>query len=366
MELRYFIIRRLLLLIPTLIGLTVIVFVLMWSLPHAFLASAFVNPKAPNRAQQLQDAYAQLGLNQGIVLGYLHYLVNTFTGHWGYMTLSNPIHYDGPVLSGISLFFPNTIQLVIFAAILSILISIPLGTYIGSRPNSAADHIGRIFSLSFYAIPVFVLGVILQVLFGKGVIGGNPLGLFPISGTFSTTAVNLLNPPSWLVSGAGGIVLSEPTHLIIFDSLIHGDFPLAANALMHVVLPVITLTLSLLAGILRFLRSSMVDASNSEYIKTARAKGVPEKTVIKLHMRRNALIPTVTVLGLLFAFLLGGVVLVEDIFGYPGIGLLALSAILSGSIYGVLGTTFLFGIILVVANLFVDVVYSILDPRIRY
>lgn len=135
---------------------------------------------------------------------------------------------------------------------------------------------------------------------------------------------------------------------------------------MHVVLPVITLTLSLLAGILRFLRSSMVDASNSEYIKTARAKGVPEKTVIKLHMRRNALIPTVTVLGLLFAFLLGGVVLVEDIFGYPGIGLLALSAILSGSIYGVLGTTFLFGIILVVANLFVDVVYSILDPRIRY
>lgn len=366
MELRYFIIRRLLLLIPTLIGLTIIVFVLMWSLPHSFLASAFINPKAPDRAQQLADAYSELGLNQGIVLGYLHYLANTFTGHWGYMALSNPIHYDGSVLSGIALFFPNTIQLVIFAAILSILIAIPLGTYIGSKPNSPADHVGRIFSLSFYAIPVFVLGVILQVLFGKGVISGNPLGLFPISGTFSTSAVNLLNPPSWLVSGAGGIVLSEPTHLIIFDALIHGDFPLAGNAFMHVVLPVVTLTLSLLAGILRFLRSSMVDASNSEYIKTARAKGVPEKTVIKLHMRRNALIPTVTVLGLLFAFLLGGVVLVEDIFGYPGIGLLALSAILSGSIYGVLGTTFLFGLILVVANLFVDVVYSILDPRIRY
>ena len=366
MELRYFIIRRLLLLIPTLIGLTVIVFVLMWSLPHTFLASSFINPKAPNRQAALQAAYAQLGLNQGIVLGYLHYIANTFTGNWGYMTLSNPIKYDGTVLSGIGIYFPNTIQLVIFASILSIAISIPLGTFIGSRPNSPADHAGRIFSLSFYAIPVFVLAVVFQVIFGRGVISGNPLGVFPISNTFSTSAVNLQNRPPWLVSGPGGIVLSEPTHLILFDALIHGDLPLAYNAFLHLVLPVIVLTLSLLAGILRFLRSSMVDAANSEYIKTARSKGVPEATVVKLHMRRNALIPTVTVLGLLFASLLGGVVLIEDIFGYPGIGLLALSAILSGSIYGVLGTTFLFGIILIIANLMVDVAYAILDPRIRY
>ncbi|MCL5439756.1 MAG: ABC transporter permease [Thermoplasmataceae archaeon] len=366
MELRFFIIRRLLLMIPTLIGLTIIVFVLMWSLPHTFLASAFINPKAPNRAQAILTAENQLGLNQGIVLAYLHYLANTLTGNWGYMTLTTPIKFDGTVLSGIGLFFPNTIQLVIFAAILSILIAIPLGTYIGARPNSIADHSGRIFSLSFYAIPVFVLAVVFQVVFGKGVIKGNPVGIFPISGTFSISAINVISPPSWLVSGVGGVVLSEPTHLIIFDSLIHGDYALAANAFMHIVLPVLVLTLSLLAGILRFLRASMVDAANSEYIKTARSKGVPENIVIKLHMRRNALIPTITVLGLLFASLLGGVVLIEDVFDYPGIGYLALSTILSGSIFGVLGTTFLFGIILITANLLVDITYAILDPRIRY
>ncbi len=366
MELRFFIIRRLLLIIPTLIGLTIIVFVLMWSLPHTFLASAFINPKAPNRAQQIINAENALGLNQGIVLGYLHYLGNTFTGNWGYMTLSNPIKYSGTVLSGIGLFFPNTIQLVIFAAVLSILISIPLGTYIGARPNSLADHLGRIFSLSFYAIPVFVLAIVFQVIFGQGVIAGNPLGIFPISGTFTITSQIAISPPSWLISGVGGVVLSKPTHLIVFDALIAGDYSLASNAFMHLVLPVLVLTLSLLAGILRFLRASMVDAANSEYVKTARSKGVPEGKVIKLHMRRNALIPTVTVLGLLFASLLGGVVLIEDVFDYPGIGYLALSTILSGSIFGVLGTTFLFGIVLISANLLVDIAYAILDPRIRY
>lgn len=363
MELRYFIIRRLLLLIPTLIGLTIIVFALMWSLPSNFLIAQFINPRAPNADVLRQQAIATLGIGQPIPIAYLHYLANTFTGHWGFMSTS---FFRGSVLTGISIFFPNTVQLAIFASILAIIISIPLGTYIGARPNSVSDQAGRIFSLAGYAIPAFWLALVVQIVFGQGVISGNPLGVFPIQGTFSYTAINAVNPPAWLVNPELGIQMSSPTHMLLFDSLIHGDFGLAWDAFLHLVLPVITLTYGILAGILRFIRGGMIDASNQEYVKTARSKGVPERQVINRHIRKNALIPTVTVMGLLVASLLGGVVLIEDVFQYPGLGLFQINAVLGYQIYGVLGATFVFGVILIVANLVVDVIYALLDPRIRY
>ncbi|MEM0157995.1 MAG: ABC transporter permease [Thermoplasmataceae archaeon] len=363
MELRYFIIRRLLLVIPTLIGLTIIVFALMWSLPPNFLTAQFVNPRAPNADYLRQLAAQQLGIGQPLPIAYFHYLVNTFSGQWGYM---NTQFFRGPVLTGISIFFPNTVQLAIFATILAVIISIPLGTYIGSKPNSLADQAGRIFSLSGYAMPAFWLALMVQIVFGKNVIYGNPLGVFPIQGTFSTSSINLLNPPSWLVNNELGVAVSSPTHMIIFDALIHGDFPLAWNAFMHIVLPVITLTYGILAGILRFVRGGMIDASNQEYVKTARSKGVPERIIIKHHIRKNALIPTITIMGLLFASLLGGVVLIEDVFQYPGIGLFGINAVLGYQIYGVMATTLIFGVILIIANLIVDIVYAVMDPRIRY
>lgn len=360
MELRYFIIRRLLLLIPTLFGLILLIFFLLRMFPDTYLVARYINPKSSVPVSvQIAQAKAALGLNYPIFIQYFFYIKALFTGSWG--TMSTSI-YTGSVLSGIELYFPATLQLAIFATILSIIIAIPLGTYIGARPNSVADQTGRVFSLTFYAMPIFLLALLLQLVFGKNVIAGNPLGVLPIAGKFSFNAVGAI-PPPWFNPSTG---LTSPTHLPLLDALIHGDWALAYSSFIYLILPVVTLTLSLLAGILRFIRAGMVDSANQEYVKTARSKGVPESLVIKRHIRKNALIPTITVLGLLFASLLGGVVVVEEVFGYYGMGMLSLRAITNVAIYGVLGTTFVFGITLMAANLIVDIAYAFIDPRIRY
>lgn len=356
MELRFFILRRLLLLIPTTLGLTLVTFILEAFMPISVLTAPYYNPHSTiPRAIQMQHAATLLGLNLPLPLRYFVYLWRLLHGNLGIMNLQG---YPGNVTEAIQLAFPNTITLAIFATVLSIAIAIPLGTYIGARPNTLADGAGRVFSLSGYAMPAFWLGLLLQIGLGKNIIEGNPVGIFPPFGSVPHLPIP---PPSWYESG-----FSHPTHLFILDALIHGNFALAGSAFMYVVLPVLTLTYGILAGVLRFVRAGMVDESYSEYVKTARAKGVPERLVIKKHVRKNALIPTVTVLGLLFAFLLGGVVLVETVFQYPGIGLLAVNSALQFQIYGVIGTTLVFGILLMIANLIVDVAYALIDPRIRY
>lgn len=358
MELRYFVIRRLLLLIPTLLGLTVITFILLRALPIGTVLSQYINPHAGNIPLQIERAKILLGLNYPAPLQYFFYINNLLHGNLGYMQST---FYNGSVLRGIELFLPNTLQITIFAVVLSVIIAIPVGTYIGARPNSFADQFGRVFSLTGYAMPAFWLALVLQIVFGKGILNW-PGAIFPFYGQIGLLA----NPPAWLVSTAGGQLSSSPTHMIFFDALFHGDLAIAGDAFMHLVLPVLTLTYIILAGILRFMRAGMIDSTYQEYVKTARAKGVPEPVVIKKHIRKNALIPTVTVLGLLFASLLGGVVLIELVFLYPGMGLFGIEAVLSYSIYGVMGTTLFFGLFLVFANLVVDVVYAMMDPRIRY
>lgn len=356
MELKYFILRRVLLMIPTILGLTILVFFLLRLIPNALLVSQLINPHSTlPRVVQEKLAEQQLGLNYPMPLQYFFYINNLLHGNWGYMTTTI---FSGPVLTGIEEFFPNTLQLVIFTMILSIVISIPIGTYIGARPNSAADHIGRIVSLVGYAIPVFWFALILQMV----AIHFDPT--FPINGMYSYSVVPY-PPPSWLAE-TGSLSVSNPTHMVLFDALIHGNLAIAWSAFLHLILPVLALTFAVLAGILRFIRAGMVDAANQEYVKTARAKGVPEKLVIKGHIRKNALIPTVTVMGLLIAGLLSGVPLIEVVFGYYGIGLFGVNAALTFQIFGVMDTTLVFGFVLMFANLIVDIVYGFMDPRIRY
>lgn len=350
MELKYFILRRVLLIIPTVIGITIFVFILLRSFPDSLLVTGYINPHSSlPKAEQIKIAEEQLGLNLPAPVQYFYWIGNLFKGNWGFVTQPVPI----AVLTGIELFLPNTVQLAVFAAILSIIISIPLGTYIGSRPNSVADQGGRVFSLVGYAIPQFVLGIFLIIAF---------LGVLPSYGIVNVP----IPPPGWLINQQTGYIVSSPTHLVFFDALLHGDLGVASSAFIHLILPVLALTYSILAGLLRFLRAGMVDASNQEYVKTARSKGVPEGMVIKRHVRKNALIPTITVMGLLMAGLLSGAVAIEILFQYHGIGWFAVEAVLNNQIYGVMDTTLVFGIILVVANLLVDIVYAYMDPRIRY
>ena len=364
MDLKYYIARRVLLIIPTFIGLVLIVFLLMRAIPNIELVAPYLNNKSsiPLSTQAL-NAEILLGIRfpngayVPVPLEFFYYLKDIFIGQWGQMSITG--YYTGSVIHAISLYAPNTIQLALISTVVALLIAIPLGTYIGSRPNSFADQAGRIFSLTGYAMPAFWLALLLQIGFGKNVIAGNPVGIFPISLPYTITG----SLPSWVSATTGQ---SFPTHIMILDALIHGDFPLALNALEHLVLPVATLTYGILAGLLRFIRAGMVDSSNQEYVKTARMKGVSERVVIRRHIRKNGLLPTVTVVGLLFASLLTGVVLIEDVFNYKGLGLLSYESVYYHSLYGTLGTTIMFGIILMSANLIVDVVYAFMDPRIRY
>lgn len=363
MELRFFIIRRLLLLIPTVIGIVLIVFVLMRAVPNYVLEAPYVNPTSPIPIKEQMTAIGnQLGLQYPMPVQFFYYVSNLIHGNWGMMQSA---FYTGPVLTGIIYFFPNTLQLALFTVVLSGLVSIPLGTYIGNRRDKLADQAGRIFSLSGFAMPIFWLAILVQIGFGRGIITGNPVGLLPYDGAFSQSA--LPSPlPTWLLGHDSSVLISQPTHMIFFDALFHGDFALAFNSFSHLILPVITLTYAILAGLTRFIRAGVVDASNQEYVKTARAMGIPEKRILVEHIRRNALIPAITVFGLLFAGLIGGVVVVEDIFAYPGMGLLTINSVMNYQIYGVMGTTLMFAFFLVTANFIVDIIYGFVDPRIRY
>ncbi len=363
MELRYFIIRRLLLLIPTILGLTIFVFILMWAYGPANLVGPYLSQKG-NRAAQIAYWENYLGIYPtDPVLTYFHYLGNLLSGNWGIVGGTFFLPFSN-VLTDIEIFFPNTIQLAIGASILSILIAIPLGTYVGSRPNSAVDSAARIFSLSGYAMPAFWLAYLLILLLGTGV---SPIGFLGWTGNGLK-----LNPgaPSWQGITINGTptALTSPTHILILDALLHGDLHLFLRGINFIILPVLTLTYGILAGILRFVRAGMVDTSNQEFIKTARAKGVPENVIIKKHIRKNALLPTVTVMGLLISGLLGGVVVVEEVFTYYGIGYLLVQAATPSSlqVWLIMGSTIIFGIILVLTNLIVDIIYAYMDPRIRY
>lgn len=358
MELKYYVIRRLLLLIPTLLGLLLLTFIMLNALPQSYLIQQFIPHKVLSQTQinnYKTLAINTLGLNYPTPVQFLIYVNSIIHGNWGYMYPNfsgGTSFYSGPVLAGILEYFPVTLELAIFAIIFSIILAIPLGTYIGSKPNSTSDQVGRVFSLSGYAMPTFFLALLLQL----------------IASPFFPQYITGQGYPKYTKYSFIQNGVSQPTHMLVFDALLHGDFSLALSAFGHLILPVLALSYGLLAGLLRFIRAGMVDAANQEYVKTARAKGVPEKQVLKRHIRKNALLPSITVFGLVFSSLLGGVVVIEEVYGINGLGKFGLSTLANGYIqfFGILGTTLFFGIVLVLANLIVDILYAFMDPRIRY
>ena len=355
MKLRYYIMRRLLLLIPTLIGLTLIVFILSHVGGSQRLVGAYINihstiPVAVQEAELAQRFH----LNDPIYVQYFYWLTAFLQGNWGYTKTSI---YSGTVLDAINLFFPNTLVLAVLSCILMTIIGIPLGVWSAVRKDSLLDQTTRVVSFAGYSIPLYWLGLLLILAFSTSNIC-SCLNLFPISGTVT---VNLISGARWYDNG-----ISYPTHVLVIDSLIHGRPDIFVDALMHLVLPVATLTYGVMASVLRVMRSSMQDTLNQDYIRTARAKGLEEKTVINVHAKRNAFIPVCTLLGYTIANLLGGVVLVEAVFDYLGIGYWTTQAMLNGDIGGIMGATVIFGLSYIFANLAVDIAYGFLDPRIRY
>ena len=331
-----FIVRRLLLLIPVLIGVTIITFTVSHIIP-ADPARAFAGgPKA--QPDVIERITKELHLDEPIWIQYFYYLNNLIHFDLGKSYLENR-----PVTEALAQYFPATLELTIFAMLIAIPLGILGGIISAVRRNKLSDHLTRIIAIVGYSLPIFWLALMLQYVLAY------LIPIFPLEGRLAIG----MNPPTSI------------TGLYVFDSILTGNLNTLGSALTHLVLPAFTLGFATLALILRMTRSSMLEVMGMDYIRTGRAKGLSERKIIYKHALRNALIPTITVTGLAFGALLGGAVLTETIFNWPGMGRFAARAVLGFDFNAVMGFTIVIAIIYVIANLVVDILYAVIDPRVK-
>jgi len=310
--------------------------------PYQLLSTYVSNPR------QLQGGAAktlikQYGLDKPFYIKYVNYLDQIIHGNLGWSVTLNE-----PVTETIVQRFPATIELAIYAIIPIIFIGIWLGVVAAVHHNGFIDQILRVVALIGYSVPAFVLGLVLLFIF-YGVLGWLPPGRLGLSFDM------IYNSP----------VFHHYTGLVTIDALLNGRIWMFLDAIKHLIDPVITLSFLSWAGLLRITRSSMLESLGQDYVRTARAKGLSENVVINKHARRNALIPATTVAGLMFIGILGGVVITETIFNFPGIGSLMAQASEQLDYATVLGLTLVYGLVTVIGNLIVDVSYALIDPRVR-
>ena len=276
------------------------------------------------------------------------------TGNWGYTLV--PSITGEPTLTVFFSRFPYTAELALMGAILTIAIGIPLGIVSATHNNQLPDHISRIISLGGYSIPQFWFGYVLLILFVLYArVGG--LGILPGSGPLATTCAICFSNPGSVKAVTGAPIL---------DGLIGGNLRYAWDSFAAMILPAVTLSITSIGALTRIVRSSMLEVLKQDYVLLARSKGLRDRVVIYRHALRNALLPAVTVAGLLTAFLFGGVVVIEIVFDIPGVGFTALQAVDVFDINFIELYVLVTALIIVVTNLAVDLLYARLDPRIRY
>lgn len=334
--------RRILLAILVIFGVTVVTFVLSRVVPAnvAYVWAGAQGFKAtPAAAQQAAEKYH---LNDPLYTQYGYYLRDLVTLHWG----TDPV--TGRAISAdIRTYLPNTAVLAASGMILALLLGIPLGVLSAVRQNSIVDHLGRLVALFGVSAPGFWVGIILQLVFYYY------LGWVADPGGLISNSVLLSHP------------VSSVTGIVWLDALITGNFVALRSAIDHLWLPAVTLALPIVALISRMLRASMLEVLREDFIRTARSKGLRERRIVYTHALRNALLPTLTVVGLSFGWLLTGAVVVEIVFAWPGIGSYAVNAVLSYDFPAIVVVTALFALIFVVVNLITDIAYAYLDPRVR-
>lgn len=331
-----YVVRRLLLLIPVLIGVTILTFTISHIIP-ADPAMAFAGgPKAPR--ETVERITEELHLNMPIWQQYFYYLSDLI--HWN---LGKSYIENRPVSECLSQYLPATFELSIIALVIALPLGIIGGVISAVKRDKPVDHVTRVIAVAGYSMPIFWLALMFQ---------------YALAYRF----------PILPLEGRLAVGMSPPTHitgLYLIDSLLTGNFPAFHSALYHLLIPGFTLGFATLALILRMTRSGMLEVLGADYIRTARAKGLSERTVVYKHALRNALIPTVTVAGLEFGALLGGAVLTETIFNWPGLGRFAVAAVNGLDFNSVMAFTIVIAIIYVLTNLIVDLLYAVLDPRVR-
>lgn len=345
MELRSYIIRRLLLLIPVLFGVTLFVFAISMLFTPVERAACYVTSPKELTPEYIQYTIQKYGLDRPFFEQYGTWLNQVFHGNLGFSQIAGM-----PVLQAIPHFLPASLELAILASPIIILVGIFLGTRAAARKGTAVDHSVRLVAIMGWSLPVFVLGLFLMMIFVTAMHGN-----FLLTGRLSTPIELLVNSSAFI----------RYTHINVIDAILNLNGPVLLDAIRHDVLPVVTLSVIQMAFIMRLMRSSMLESLGKGYVLTARAKGLDERVVIGKHARRNALIPVLTVSGYLVAGLASGAVITETIFNYKGLGWWAARSALQVDIPAVLGFTMFIGVVFVLVNLIVDILYTRLDPRVR-
>lgn len=294
---------------------------------------------ASQRPEIVKAFREKWGLDRPLHEQYLTFVRNLARGEFG-----TSINTRRAITKDLALFLPATVELATAAVVFALLIGLPLGIFAAVRRDGPIDHLARMVSLIGVSIPIFWLATVSLVLFYATLhwtVGPGRLG-------------PQVEPPDYV------------TGLFTIDSLLDGDFETLRDAVSHLILPGLVLASSIMGLITRITRSSMLEVLSQDYTRTARAKGVREAVVVARHALRNALIPTVTVLGLAYGGLLSGAVMTETIFAWPGLGRYAFQSVRTNDFPAIMAVTFVIGIVYVVVNLFVDLLYGWLDPRIHY
>jgi peptide/nickel transport system permease protein len=330
-----YIVRRLLGAIPVLFGLSIILFCFIHLLPGDPAAAILGQHATPERVARMR---AYLGLDDPLWQQYLGYLGNMLQGEFGSSIVNNQ-----SVLKEFLVRFPATIELTIAAMLFAAGLGIPLGRYAARHVQGWPDAMVTVISLLGISIPVFVLGLTLQYIFAV------QLKILPAGGRIDPRA---------------NLVIQS--NFVLIDSLLMGRPDLFIDGIRHLILPAIALGSIPLAIITRITRASVLDVTNEDYVRTARAKGLSERRVDGRHIMRNAWLPVVTVLGIQVGGLLAGAVITETVFGWGGVGRYVVDAINNRDYLVVQQTILIFALVFLVANLVVDILYAFLNPRIRY
>lgn len=329
-----FLLKRILLLIPSLIGVTLLVFVISHVVPADPVGIALGPEAAQEQINAVREAW---GLNKPLYIQYGIFLKNLVQGDLGYSLVSKRA-----VTEELLYYFPATFELTTASMILSFILGIFIGIVSAVHRNRLFDHLTRTYCLFGISMPVFWLGLLLLLLFYV------KLGWLPGGGRI-----------------ADGIQVDRISGFLILDSLVTGNWEALGSSLLHLALPAFCLSSSFLATIARIARSSVLQVIREDYVRTARAKGVPELLVMGKHVLRNSLLPVLTISGILYGQLLGGAVLTETIFSWPGMGRYVVRSILHLDFQPILGFTVLVAILYAAANLVVDLLYSVVNPQIR-
>jgi len=330
-----YIIKRFFYIVTTLLGVSIIAFVILRVIP----GNPIVMMLPPQATQEdIIQLKAQYGLAEPIPIQYGIWLKKVVQGDFGVS-----IFMKQDVMELILERLPATLELVLMATAIALILGILIGTLSVMKKNTLVDKLGSLLATLGLSIPDFLWGLLFIIFFGVF------LNILPISGRIGST-----------------YTLESITGFFLMDSLIKFDFKGFYSSIQHIVLPALSLALPLTAIVIRVIKSSLLEVVEEDFILMARVKGLSERVVIFLHALRNALIPTTTIVGVQFGFLMGGTVLVEIIYSWPGIGKMAVTAIVARDLPLIQGIVIVLAFIFVFVNLIVDLLYTVMNPKIRY